>query len=63
MKKFLGILFISGALVACNNSGDSTTGADSTVVDDSLSTIPPATSVDSTATMGVDSTNSADSTK
>ena len=44
MKKFLGILVIAGALVACNNSGESTTGADSLATDSSaINSIPPAT--------------------
>ncbi|HEU4469585.1 MAG TPA: hypothetical protein VFR58_00755 [Flavisolibacter sp.] len=28
MKKFFGILAIAGVLVACNNSGEGTTGSD-----------------------------------
>ena len=48
MKKFLGIILIAGALVACNNSSESTTGNDSpATTGDSLSTIPPATTGDS----------------
>jgi hypothetical protein len=44
MKKFLGIIVIAGALVACNNSGESTTGADSTATDSStMNSLPPAT--------------------
>ena len=45
MKKFLGILAIAGVLVACNNSGSSSTATDSTTkTADSInaSTIPPA---------------------
>jgi|InoplaM3AM_1038557.scaffolds.fasta_scaffold12998_1 ABC-type Fe3+-hydroxamate transport system substrate-binding protein len=64
MKKFLGILAIAGALVACNNSGESTTSTDSpaTITDTTgASAIPPAT-VDTTTT--VDTTKSAmDTTK
>jgi len=62
MKKFLGIIVIAGTLVACNNSGDSTTGTDSTSTDSStMTSIPPATG-DST-NMGADSTHmGADST-
>ncbi|MGZ3844612.1 MAG: hypothetical protein ACXVBJ_06735 [Flavisolibacter sp.] len=44
MKKFLGILAIAGVLVACNNSGSSTTSADSTKTDSAaMNSIPPAT--------------------
>jgi len=64
MKKFLGILAIAGALVACNNSGSTSTTTDSTTVD----SLPPATTVtDSTKTDStmapMDSTMKADSTK
>jgi hypothetical protein len=68
MKKFLGILVIAGALVACNNSGESTTGADTLATDSSaLNSIPPAvtdsSSVDTLHT-GVDTTKAgADTTK
>ena len=65
MKKFLGILAIAGALVACNNSGESTTTTDSpaTITDTTgASAIPPATNIDTTTT--VDTTKSAiDTTK
>jgi hypothetical protein len=55
MKKFLGILVIAGALVACNNSGESTTGSDSTNADSTtMNQLPPATS---------DSTNMGDSSR
>ena len=30
MKKILAVIVIAGALVACNNSGESTTNADTT---------------------------------
>ena len=44
MKKFLGILVIAGTLVACNNSGETTTSPDSTATDSSaINSIPPAT--------------------
>lgn len=61
MKKFLGILVIAGALVACNNSGESTTSTDSpaTITDTTgASAIPPATNIDTTTI--VDTTKSAD---
>jgi hypothetical protein len=62
MKKFLGILVIAGALVACNNSGESTTSADTTAVDTTgASAIPPATNIDTSSTM-VDTTKSATDT-
>jgi hypothetical protein len=65
MKKFLGILVIAGALVDCNNSGESTTSTDSpaTTTDTTgASAIPPATNIDTTIT--VDTTKSAtDTTK
>ena len=70
MKKFLGILAIAGVLVACNNSGSTTETTDSTKTTDTTgaSSIPPATTVDSTkhdSTMTtVDTTaKKADSTK
>lgn len=58
MKKFLGIIVIAGALTACNNSGESTTGADSTATDSTINSVQPAT--DSTK---VDSTLAGDTTK
>jgi hypothetical protein len=43
MKKFLGILAIAGALVACNNSGEATTSNDTTATDTAaMTSIPPA---------------------
>ena len=62
MKKFLGIILIAGALVACNNSSESTTGNDSpATTGDSLSTIPPATTGDSTANLADTSHKAGDS--
>jgi hypothetical protein len=59
MKKFLAVIVIAGALVACNNSGESTTGEDttSTMSGDSLNTMntmPDSTNMagDSTSMMG-----------
>lgn len=60
MKKFLGIIVIAGALVACNNTGDSTTGAD-TLSTDSLNAAP-VTPIDSVTTP-VSDTLSTDSLK
>ena len=62
MKKFLGIILIAGALVACNNSSESTTGNDSpATTGDSLSTIPPATTGDSTTNLADTSHRAGDS--
>lgn len=48
MKKFLGILVIAGALVACNNSSESTTATDTPVTTVDTAAIPPAVTVDTT---------------
>ena len=56
MKKFLAVLAIAGTLVACDNSGSSSTNADS--VDSPAVTTPevtPVVPVDSPATTPVDS--------
>lgn len=69
MKKFLGIVLIAGALVACNNSGESTTSGDSTNADSaSLNTLPPATSdsatlSDSASRVGDSASKAGDTTK
>lgn len=47
MKKFLGILFIAGALVACNND------ADDNGTEDTIST-STSTTIDSNLTTGTD---------
>jgi hypothetical protein len=39
MKKFLGVIVIAGALVACNNSGESTTSTDSSTVSTDTTTM------------------------
>jgi hypothetical protein len=65
MKKILGILLIAGTLVACNNSGDSTTTTDSAnQTTDSLnagSTVTPVDTAnrlgDTTHAAGTDSTH------
>lgn len=53
MKKFFAIIAIAGALTACNNSSENTTGADT------ATTVDPAT-MDTTGmgtgTMGTDTT-------
>ncbi len=58
MKKFLGILAIAGTLVACGNSGESTTTTDTTSTTTDTTTMAPVTPApaDTTggATMGTD---------
>lgn len=67
MKKFLGILAIAGVLVACNNSGSTSSTTDSTKVDSAaINSIPPATTDSSAKTdsLKVDTTKKAvDTTK
>jgi hypothetical protein len=40
MKKFLGVLFIAGALTACNNSGDTSANPDSSGKDSNAMQTP-----------------------
>ncbi len=62
MKKILGVLAIAVSLVACNNSGDTSTSSDSTKSVNTTNTTT--TTVDSTK-MGTDSMHKmvTDSTK
>jgi hypothetical protein len=58
MKKFLAVIVIAGALVACNNSGESTTSGDTTTMGtdtmNTMNTMPDTTNMagDTTKMMG-----------
>ena len=61
MKKFLVMFAIAGALVACNDSGDSSTSTDSTV--SSPDTMMNNMSSDTSTMMGTDTTLMKDTIK
>ena len=68
MKKFFAMFAIAGVLVACNDSSNNTTNADTTVVDSTNLSTPVIT--DTTNTMDtsnrmnvVDTTKAVDTTK
>ena len=61
MKKFLVMFAIAGALVACNDNGDSSTSTDSTVTNPD--TIMNNMSSDTSTMMGTDTTLMRDTIK
>lgn len=64
MKKFLGMLAISGALVACGNSADADATADTTTVvaQDTMSVITDTTVTTDTIGQGLGNNPVADTT-
>ena len=61
MKKFLGIIVLAGALVACNDTSDSTTNPDSTTTTPIDTTV--VTPLDTTVVTPLDTTKVGDTTR
>jgi hypothetical protein len=54
MKKFLAVIVLAGALVACNNSGESTTTGDTTITTPSTDTMSTMNTMPDSSTMAGD---------